>query len=130
MLLSNTKIKLLNDNVQQFKMLILVSISLVSCSFKQNAIAIKDINAKKSEKVVRVEGTVKKIVPLISNGSYELQDNTGSIWVITSSNLPIVGTEITIRGKVQQKDITVEAKNLSEFYLVELQKLPQTSKTE
>ena len=105
MSLSNTKTRLLGSNVQQFKILILLTIGLVSCNFKQNSILIKDINPKKSEKIVRVNGTVKKIVPLIRSGSYQLQDDTGSIWVITSSSLPTVGSSTKryhdSRGKSQ-----------------------------
>lgn len=130
MLLSNTKIKILKGNLQQVKILILLSISLVSCNFNQNYILIKDINLEKSEKIVRVKGTVEKTVPLIRSSSYKIQDDTGSVWVVTSGSLPMLETEIRIEAKVQIQNIVIGDEELNKLYLIELQKLPDLSKLE
>lgn len=99
---------------------------LVGCSLSKN-IHIENITQKKLGRKVYVTGKVKEIVPLINTAGYRLQDDTGSVWVITSHSLPTLGAEITIEGRIKIQDIKVNDKNLSEFYLVELQKLPQVS---
>jgi len=40
-------------------------------------------------------------IPLISQGFYKVEDNTGAIWVVTKSGAPSKGKEVTITGKVE-----------------------------
>ncbi len=108
-------------------LLILINIILVGCNFSQNSISIESITEKKLGKTVQITGKVTELAPLIRSAGYRLQDDTGSVWIITSNSLPILETEITIEGRVQIQDIMIENKNLSQLYLVELQKLSQVS---
>ena len=111
-------------------LLILISIILVGCNFSQNSISIESITEKKLGKTVQITGKVTELAPLIRSAGYRLQDDTGSVWIITSNSLPILETEITVEGRVQIQDIMIENKNLSQLYLVELQKLSQVSEPE
>ncbi len=120
-LLPNGKIK--SRDLAKFGLGILTSIGLVSCNFSHNSIAIENIREKQLGKTVQVTGQVTELAPLISSAGYQLQDDTGSIWVITSSSLPILETKITIKGKVQTQDMTLVDKQFNELYLIELQKL-------
>jgi hypothetical protein len=50
---------------------------------------------------VYLEGTVGDHVPLVEARVYELQDETGSIWVLTTAAEPQSGTQIEIQGIVR-----------------------------
>ena len=119
--LPNGKIK--SCDLTKFGLWILTSIGLVSCNFSHNSIAIENISEKQLGKTVQVTGKVTELAPLIRSAGYQLQDDTGSIWVITSNSLPILETKITIKATVQTQDMTLADKKFDELYLIELQKL-------
>ena len=115
------------NNKRNPGLLILIGSILVGCNFSHNSISIENITEKKLGKIVQISGKVTELAPLIRSAGYRLQDDTGSVWIITSNSLPILETEITVQGRVQIQDIMIEDENLTEFYLVELQKLSQVS---
>ncbi|MDJ0535406.1 MAG: hypothetical protein QNJ70_23460 [Xenococcaceae cyanobacterium MO_207.B15] len=122
----NAKLRLISNNLRQIGLLILLTSSLVACS-NRNPILIKDITQKQPGTVIYVTGQVKDLAPLIKDAAYRLQDDTGGIWVITSGILPVSGTQIKVKGKIQQQNITIAAEQLNEFYLLELEQLPSES---
>ncbi len=122
----NAKLRLISNNLRQIGLLILLTSSLAACS-NRNPILIKDITQKKPGTVIYVTGEVKDLAPLIKDAAYRLQDDTGGIWVITSGSLPVSGTKIKVKGKIQQKNITIATEELNEFYLLELEQLPSES---
>ncbi|HHP7230450.1 MAG TPA: hypothetical protein ACFCUY_06280 [Xenococcaceae cyanobacterium] len=125
MRISNAKIRIL---IYRLALIILGS-GLGACEFNfaNKSAVIQEITRKKPGKVTYVTGEVKKSVPFIGGAAYQLQDSTGSVWVMTSGSLPIPGTTITVKGEIQQKAIKVAEKTLKEVYLVELQQLPLNS---
>ncbi|HEY9626490.1 MAG TPA: hypothetical protein V6C84_04245 [Coleofasciculaceae cyanobacterium] len=50
---------------------------------------------------VRLQGTVGDRVPLIDAQVYQLQDSTGTIWVLTSRQDVRSGTTVLIKGQVR-----------------------------
>lgn len=73
-------------------------------------IAIADIQAnpsKYSGKEVAVAGTVRESFGLsipgtnYRGGIYKVDDGTGSIWVVTKQSVPSKGTQLGVKGKLQ-----------------------------
>lgn len=82
--------------------------------------------AKQTEKdtTIYVTGEVIKVAPLLGNNAYQVQDNTGSIWVISTGNLPSVGQNILIKSKIRTQRLSlINQEELDELYLVELEQL-------
>ncbi|MGI8849712.1 MAG: hypothetical protein ACR2HT_06050 [Pyrinomonadaceae bacterium] len=73
-------------------------------------LSIANIEANPSryyDKEVAVAGTVDTSygvsIPIIgqSGGIYKISDGTGSIWVVTRRTVPTKGTQLGVKGKVQ-----------------------------
>jgi len=70
--------------------------------------SIADLNANPSKyqnKTIAVAGKVKRsfgaTIPgtSIRGGVYEIDDGTGTIWVVTEDSVPATGSEIGVQGK-------------------------------
>ncbi|BBA79427.1 nucleic acid-binding OB-fold tRNA/helicase-type [cyanobacterium endosymbiont of Rhopalodia gibberula] len=87
-------------------------------------------NPQTQEAVYYIEGTVVDHAPFMDNGSYKLQDDTGTVWVLTNGALPRPGDSITIKGQVEYQPISIGGQDLGELYILEVEQLetqPQTS---
>ncbi|MGY2716897.1 hypothetical protein ACVW01_001270 [Thermostichus sp. MS-CIW-19] len=51
---------------------------------------------------VYVRGRVVNQIGVFGQGVYEIQDSSGSLWVITDKGLPAMNSTITVRGKAQE----------------------------
>ena len=51
---------------------------------------------------VYVRGRVVNQIGVFGQGVYEIQDHSGSLWVLTDKGLPAMNSTITVRGKVQE----------------------------
>jgi hypothetical protein len=67
---------------------------------------------------VNLRGKVQKLVPLAGATAYQLQDSSGSIWVI-SPNRPNVGDILLIRGQTRYEAIIVTGQDRGEVYIQE-----------
>jgi hypothetical protein len=62
------------------------------------------INADPSRyrnRTVRVNGTVVNSMGVIGTGGYQIQDDTGKIYVLSSRGVPNKGSRVTVTGRVQ-----------------------------
>ncbi len=102
--------------------------TLVTLGKEELAItSIRNISQKKSGRTIYVRGKVIHRSPFLGSAAYQLQDETGSLWVFTSKSLPTQGDEVFIRGKIQHESLPIEERELGEFYLIELQQLTNNS---
>lgn len=85
--------------------------------------AIREIPQKKSDRIIYLKGKVVDRVPFIDSGSYQLQDATGTVWILTNKGLPAIGEEITIKGQIEYQPIPIGRQDIGEFYILELEKL-------
>ncbi len=53
-------------------------------------------------RTVRVEGEVDRSIGAVIAGVYQVQDDTGKIYVISVSGVPRKGSKVSVKGKVQQ----------------------------
>ena len=70
-----------------------------------------------------LEGKVGKQVPLLGTQVYELVDESGKIWVVTSATNLQPGDSLIIQGLVKQQRISIGGKDLGEVYIEEQQQL-------
>lgn len=69
--------------------------------------------------VVELEGTVIDRVPLIESAVYQLQDETGKIWILTTDPVINPGERLLVRGKVRYESIPIGDLELGEAYIEE-----------
>ncbi|MDJ0599744.1 MAG: DNA-binding protein [Crocosphaera sp.] len=85
------------------------------------------------EQIVYLEGKVVDHAPFLDRGSYQLEDDTGTVWVLTNDPLPQTGETVQITGKVTYQSIPLGGQDVGELYILEVEKLeansPQTQPT-
>ena len=88
-------------------LLLAVAMFAAACPERKSIADIESNPSKYANKSVAVAGTVEDSyginIPLTSvrGGVYKISDGTGSIWVVTQSSVPSKGTQIGVKGKVQ-----------------------------
>src|SRR6476646_2673273 len=70
---------------------------------------------QKMDRVVYIRGNVVRQVPLIQKQAYEIQDRTGSIWIVTQKQAPKSGEAVLVKGKVRYQQISSGNKSLGEI---------------
>ena len=89
---------------------------------------IRDLQQSQSSgKTVYLQGKVGKQVPFLGSRAYELQDETGSIWVVTIAPAPQPGEEVLIKAQVRYQDISLSGQKTREWYVEEQEKLAQST---
>ena len=95
-----------------------------------NVASIGDIQKKRQvDGEVYLRGKVENRAPFVGNAAYQLQDGTGTIWVLTNQALPQLGDEVLLKGEVRYKSITLKelaGKDLGEVYIEEMEQLKRT----
>ncbi len=127
----------LNSLFDRFRIItiILLVTGLIGCGqITQTAIKL-NLNVSRIDKIqtkgkidnqVYLKGTVESRAPFLETGAYELTDDTGSIWIFTKAELPKIGAEITIKGKILYQSIVIAElgnKDVGDFYIEELERV-------
>ncbi len=88
-------------------LLLTVGLLSAACPERKSIADIESNPSKYQNKDVVVAGVVRDAyginVPLtnIRGGIYKVDDGTGSIWVYTEKSVPSKGTEVGVKGKLQ-----------------------------
>lgn len=80
------------------------------------------------DRVIYLQGKVTQKAPFLGTNAYQLQDDTGLIWILTKAPLPQLGEEISVKGIVRFQSIKIpqlSGKDVGEVYLEETEKSPQ-----
>lgn len=72
---------------------------------------------------VNVKGTVTQQAPFLKSGAYQIQDETGKIWIMRDLPLPNSGESLVIKGIVQSESIPIGKQEFGEVYLEEQKQL-------
>jgi uncharacterized protein YdeI (BOF family) len=99
--------------------LLLGLVGLVGCagpSFGE-ATKIAAIQRQNKDAVVSLSGKVTTRAPLLGQQAYEIQDESGTIWVVTKDAAPAAGTEVQVRGKVRYQSILLAGKEQGSVYI-------------
>jgi hypothetical protein len=73
---------------------------LTACA---GAVKIARINADPSryyKRTVRVDGTVTTSVGVLGTGGYQIEDETGKIYVLSRTGVPSSGSRVSVTGSV------------------------------
>ena len=120
-----------NNAIIYLGIIISLNINLISCNYitpsalldTKATISINEIADNQSKQSIYITGKVIKVAPLLGSNAYQVQDSTGSIWVVTTANLPSVGQTILIKCRIQSQSLSLKNQELDELYLVELEKI-------
>lgn len=119
-------------------LLVILASSLLSCgnlpasqfNLNFNVAKIGDVQQKRQvDAEVYLRGKVENRAPFVGNAAYQLQDTTGSIWILTKQALPQLGDEILLKGKVRYQSIKLKelaGRDLGEVYVEEIEQLKRT----
>ena len=106
------------------------SLPLSQLNLDFNVTTIGNVQQKRQvDAEVYLRGKVENRAPFVGNAAYQLQDGTGSIWILTKQELPKLGDEVLLKGEVRYKSITLKelaGKDLGEVYVEEMQQLQRT----
>lgn len=85
-----------------------------------NVVNIRDLTYKQNkEATVYLRGKVIRQVPLVDWRVYQLQDATGSIWILSKKTNLRPQEQVLIKGKVRHQSIPIAGKDFGEVYLEE-----------
>lgn len=82
-------------------------------------VAIQTLTSDQDNDTVQVKGTVVGQAPLLAGALYQLQDDSGTIWVLSAESAPPEATTVSVVGTVQMEAIAVEGIDISDVYLRE-----------
>lgn len=82
-------------------------------------VPIADISTQPIGQSIQVRGKVVTVAPMINQSAYEIQDDRGSLWILSQKQPPKLETDVTVTGKVKFESIQVDGQELAERYLEE-----------
>lgn len=86
---------------------------------------------RKANSTIYLKGKVGNQAPFLDSAAYELQDTSGSIWVVTKKAIPAKGDQVLIKGKVQYQNLPLifaaGGKEIGEVYVQEQEQLERKS---
>jgi RecJ-like exonuclease len=101
----------------------LVSIGISGCSGLTTVRRVQDHPHRHwFNETVQLQGTVIDRAPLLDAVVYQLQDGTGEIWVLSSEPEIEQGDRVRVRGTVRFERIAIEALELGEAYIEEIER--------
>jgi hypothetical protein len=127
---------------QKFKLwqrswfLLFLGIGLIGCNSTGNlnvalsnpyGVQIGQLQQQEASKVVYLKGKVGDRAPFLGSGAYQLQDDTGTVWVVTKGTLPAKGDIVSIKGEAKYETISIGEQQAQEFYILELEQLERQS---
>jgi len=84
-----------------------------------SVVPIASLMADSADSTVAVSGTVVEKVPVLESWLYQVQDDSGSVWVQSKGSDPVVGDAVTVEGVVRYEAIVVDGIDAGEVYLEE-----------
>ena len=82
-------------------------------------VSIASLRADQADQAVAIAGNVAQRVALLEGWLYQVQDETGRLWVVSSGAEPEVGQLAIVEGIVRYEAIVVDGIDAGELYLEE-----------
>ena len=103
------------------------SMNAINLRPKVDVTNIREIKLQRDNKAtVYLQGKVAKQVPLVERRVYQLQDLSGTIWVLTNQTALQQGDKVLVKGKVRYQSIPLAGKDFGEVYVEEQEQLERT----
>jgi hypothetical protein len=81
---------------------IVLALALATIACEQKSInAIRADPGRYANKEVAVVGNVTRSFSLLGRGAYELDDNTGKLWVLSEKGVPLQGARVFVKGTIR-----------------------------
>ena len=80
---------------------LLAALVLAACGSVKEIGRINADPTRYQNRTVRVTGTVTSAVGVLGAGGYQIQDDTGKIYVLSGTGVPSKGSRVTVTGRVQ-----------------------------
>lgn len=104
------------------------SMNAINLRPKVDVTNIREIKLQRdNEATVYLQGKVAKQVPLVERRVYQLQDLSGTIWVLTNQTALKQGDKVLVKGKVRYQSIPLAGKDFGEVYVEEQEQLERVS---
>jgi len=84
----------------RFLLVLAAGLVLTACEGITKISEVQADPSKYRDKTVRVMGTVTNSVGVMSTGGYEVEDDTGKIFVVSNQGVPSRGAEVVVEGTV------------------------------
>lgn len=97
--------------------------SLAHPTWLRSAKTIQQVTDSNNRNTIQIAGIVQQQIPLLEQWLYQIEDDSGSLWVLTSSLPPSVGTQVTLKAQVQYESILMQGMDIGEHYALELERL-------
>ena len=86
----------------------------------RNTFSIADLQKAPRQSTVTLQGKVVQQVAIVNGTVYELQDSTGSVWVLSQQPVAI-GEEVTLSGVLRYQSISLNGKEQGSLYIEQIQ---------
>lgn len=90
----------------------------------QSVVRIDSLKSDQADQTVAIAGNITQRVALLEGWLYQVQDETGSVWVVARGSEPEIGQVALIEGTVRYEAIVVDSIDAGEIYLEEQAYLP------
>jgi hypothetical protein len=93
----------MNISIRSFGLALLVLTSVIS-----TACGARTINhvladpARYRDREVKLSGSVTDSYSFVGQGAYQLDDNTGKLWIVSNKGVPRRGARVTVKGTVRE----------------------------
>lgn len=122
-----------NRSLPKFACILLLLVALSGCQQRWNSNLVVGFlgqphtvaQLKGSDRLprnVKIQGVVTDLAPMLNQGAYRIEDDTGAVWVFTEAPLPQLGENLAIRGELNFQSIEVESAEAGQYYLVEYER--------
>jgi len=81
--------------------LAIVAITSTACATRTISQVLADPGRYRN-KEVRLSGAVVDSYSLVGNGAYQLDDNTGKLWIVSKTGVPSKGARVKVTGTVRE----------------------------
>ena len=85
----------------------------------RSAEPVETLMADRADDTVAVVGTVTQRAAVLDGWLYQIQDDTGSLWVLSDRTEPVVGAQATVQGILRYEAIVVGEIDAGDVYLEE-----------
>ncbi|MGD1854229.1 MAG: hypothetical protein ACFB2W_08240 [Leptolyngbyaceae cyanobacterium] len=92
-------------------------------SLTRPAVTIQSLRQpERVEQSLPLSGEVIQRLAVLNGWLYQLEDDTGQIWILTQQTAPAVGEQIYVEGVLRYEPIVINGADLGDYYLEEEQR--------
>jgi len=96
------------------------ALNSINVGFGVDVSQIGDIEpTRDQDKTIYVQGKVAALVPLVDWLAYQVQDSSGTIWVLTNQRNIQLADQVLVEGKLRYHSIPIAEQDFGEAYVEE-----------